>query len=221
MIALLTRELIVAARRPAAMVSACAVAALLTAFVAAWSPGIPVIAPMNLYDQTRLLHWLLLSVALPWIAVRSVPAERGDAIVLVAALTGQRPGDVLLGKILAMFVLLALVVLTGLPALVVAQQAAAVPLATVLGDIFPLLGAALLVAVTSVAAIVIVPDRLAAWLSATAVALVMLLGPVRSVSGLEAVGLVSALTGVVSAAGLYSWTMRALCYLRNPHVAPE
>jgi hypothetical protein len=217
-LALMTRELIVAARRPAAMVAACGIAVLLMAFVTAWSPGVPVLAPMNVYEQTRLVHWVLLAIALPWTALRSAPVERGDGFVLMAALVGLRPGDVVLGKIAAAFALLSLVILMGLPALVIAQQAAAVPVITVLVDLLPLFGVALLAAVTAIAAGLIVPDRLVAWLSATAVLVVFLLALVRWGSPFEAVGSLCALAGFAGAGWIYSRSMRSLRYMRNAGV---
>ena len=213
--ALVIRELIVAARRPAAMVTACAIAAVLTAFVAVWSPGIASLTPMNLYEQTRLLQWVLLAVALPWTALRSAPAESGDAFVLMTVLAGLRPGHVVLGKIGAMFALLTLVVLTGLPTLVIAQQAAAVPFTSVLGDLVPLLGIALLVAVSTTAAGVIVADRLVAWLVATALVVIVLLALVRIFPRIEAVGSLCAVAGLAGTGWIYSQSSRSLRYVRS------
>jgi hypothetical protein len=211
--AMAARELIVFARRAAIVLSACGIAALLMAFVLVWSPGVPVLVPMNLYEQTRVLHWVLLAAALPWTAVRSAPADRGDDFVLMAAFTGVRPADVVAGKIVGMFVMLVVVILTGLPALVIAQQAAAVPLPSVFGDLLPLFGLALLVAVSSTASILIVRDSLRAWLTATTVAIVVLFAASGWASGTTGGGLLCALAGVVGAGWVCAWSNTSLRYL--------
>jgi hypothetical protein len=213
------REMIVAARRAAVAVTACCVAALLTAFVLVWSPGVPVLAPMNLYEQARLLHWVVLAVALPWTAVRAAPADRGDALVLMTAFTGLRPATTVGGKIVAMFAVLVCVVLTGLPGLLVAQQATAVPVLAVVTDFVSLLGLALLVATAATWSILAVPDSLNRWLVATALTVVVLLTAASWASGTLAVGLVCALTGAAGAGWVCSRADDSLRYLGGPDAA--
>jgi hypothetical protein len=213
--ALVARELIVAARRSAVPLTACGIAAVLTAFVFVWSPGVSVLAPMNLYEQTRLLHWILLGAALPWTAVRSAPGERADAFVLMAAFTGLRPATVVVGKTVAMTGVLTLVVLTGLPALVLAQQAAAVPFVTVLRDLLPLLGVALLVAVAATASILMVAGSLTAWLAAAGIASIVLLPAARWAPDASTAGLLSALAATIGAGYVRSWSDGALRFLQD------
>jgi hypothetical protein len=211
--AVMTRDLIVAARRAAAALTVCSVAALLIAFVLIWSPGVPVLAPLNLYEQTRLLHWWVLAAALPWTAVRSAPHDRGDDFVLMAAFIGVPPASAVAGKILAMFVLLVLVILTGLPALLIAQQAAAVSLGTVARDLFPLAGLALLVAAASTASILMLRDSLPAWLATTTITAVVLFAAVVWTSGTAAVGALCALAGAIGSASVCTWSNGSLRYL--------
>jgi hypothetical protein len=213
--ALLTRELIVSARRPAVTLSACGIAILLTGFVLVWAPGVAVLAPMSLYEQTRALHWLLLAVALPWTALRSAAADRGDALVLLTVFTGLRPGRVVLGKIIATFVVLVLVIMTGLPSLVIAQQAAAVPFRVVLGDLLPLLGIALLVAVSATASILVVADTLGAWLAATGAVLLVLLGMPNWMRTPGSIGLTAALVGLIAAGWMHERSSRLLRHLED------
>lgn len=211
--AVVTRELIVVARRAAVALTSCGIAGLLTAFVLVWSPGVSVLAPMNLYGQARVLHWIVLIAALPWTAVRSAPTDRGDAFVLMSAFTGLRPATIVAGKIVAMFAVLVLVVLTGLPGLVIAQQAAAVPLATVINDLLPLFGLALLVAVSSTWSILVVPASLGSWLTASTVAGVVLMASAGWAAGTPEVGWLCALAGVAGAGWICSWSTGSLRYL--------
>jgi hypothetical protein len=211
--ALATRELIVAARTASVPLASLGMLALLTAFVLVWSPGVPALATMNLYEQARVLHWVLLAAALPWIAVRSSPMDRGEALVMVTAFIGLRPASVIAAKVLASFIVLVSVTLTGVPGLVMAQQAAAVPLATVFADLLPLAGFALLIAASSNAAILLASDGLRAWLWASGGAMAILVTAVAWIPELSMVGVWCALAGVLGTACMCSTAGRYLTYL--------
>jgi hypothetical protein len=212
MLALLARELIVAARRPAVPITVVAIAAMLVGFVLIWSPGIPLL-PTNLYQQASTLHWMTLLAAMPWVAVRSSPAERADAFVLTCALTGLHPGLIVTGKILATFGVLVAVALSGLPALVMAQQAAAVPLTPVILDVLALVGVALLTAVLANASLLLLADRLGAWLAHAAILGVTLAGLAASTPGRQTLGVFAAALGLGGAAWVQSHAARRLRYL--------
>jgi hypothetical protein len=181
--------------------------------VLVWWPGVSVLAPVNLYEQTRLLQWAVLAVALPWAAVRSAPPDHGDDFVLMTAFVGVPPASAVAGKILATFVVLVVVILTGLPAILIAQQAAAVSLATVARDLVPLAGLALLVAASSTASILIVRDSLRGWLATTSITAVVLLAAAASASGTAAIGALCALVGAIGSASVCSWSNGSLRYL--------
>ena len=161
--ALAGRELILAARSGSIPLAAFVVLALSTAFVVAWAPGVPVLAPMNLYEQARRLTWLLLAAVLPWTVVRASPFDRGDAIVLMAALAGVRHTSAILVKVVASFAVQSLVILAAVPALVLAQQSAAVSLTGVFTDLLPVFGLALLIAALATASILVAANKLRAW----------------------------------------------------------
>ena len=211
--AMMMREVIGAARAAATALTVCVVAALLIAFVLIWWPGVPVLAPLSLYEQTRLLHWALLAGALPWAAARSASHDQGDEFVLVAAFVAVPPATVVAGKILATFVVLLLIILTGLPALLIAQQAAAVPLVTVARDLLPLPGLALLVAASSTASILMLRDSLRSWLATTTIAAAVLLAALVFASGTAAVGALCALAGTIGSASVCTWSNGSLRYL--------
>ena len=217
--ATMMRELIVAARTAATALTVCVIAAVLIAFVLIWWPGVSLLAPASLYEQTRVLHWAVLAAALPWIAVRAVPHDHGNDFVLLAAFIGVPPASVVAGKILAMFVVLLLVILTGLPALLIAQQAAAVSLGTVLRDLLPCAGLALLVAVSSTASILILRDSLLSWLATATIPAVVLFAAVASASGTAAAGALCALVGAIGSASVCTWSNGSLRYLGDAGAA--
>lgn len=162
--ALATRELIVAARTPGIPLVVCATWVLLTAFAVIWSPGVAVLAPLNLYEQARALHWILLAAMLPWAAVRCSPRDQGDRGVMITAVTAMSPESIVSAKMLASLVISTCVALAGLPGLIMAQQSAAVPVSLVLIDLLPLVGLALLIAATATMAMTLTSTDTSAWL---------------------------------------------------------
>jgi len=218
--AMLMRELIVSARRAAAPITVCVVSALLISFVLVWWPGVPVLAaPASLYEQTRILHWVALAVALPWTAVRSAPHDRADNFVLMSALTGVAPTSVVAGKILSTLVVLVLIILTGLPPLIIAQQAAAVSASTVVFDLLPCAGLALLVAASSTASILVLRDSIFSWLATTTVTGVVLIVAVSWTPDTMAVGTVCGLVGGIASAAICAWSNGSLRYLSDAGAA--
>ena len=211
--ALAARELIVAARTAAVPLAALTILGVMTLFVLAWSPGVPVLAPMNLYEQARVLHWVLVAAVLPWIAVRSSSMDRGDVLVMTAAFIGLRPVSVVVVKVFAVFTVLVAVVLPGLPALVVAQQAAAVSTASVFVDLLPLLGVVCLIAAASTASIMVTSDGLRAWLWASGNVTAILAAAAGLAQELSIVGVFCGAAGVVGTACLCSAAGRVFTYL--------
>jgi hypothetical protein len=197
MTALSVRELIIAARRAGVPVTALTVLALLTAFVLTWSPGVDVLAPMSFYEQTRALHWLLLAGALPWLAIRCSPRDRRDAGVMALALLALPPSAVIRAKIVASFAILVAVALTGVPALVMAQQVAADPMTRVVVDLLPLAGFAFLIATLATAAMLHTADGLRAWLWTWGLVAAILVATMSVVTEVASVGLVCVAAGII------------------------
>ena len=204
MLALAAREFLVAAGTAAIPIASLAVAALLSAFVLAWAPGMPVLAPLNLYEQARALSWALLAVALPWTAVRSAPMDRADVIVLLAGLARVSSASAILAKVLASFAVQTMVVLGSVPALVLAQQSAAVPLPNLIDDLLAMCGLALLVAALSTASMLFAPDALRAWLRASLLVSAVLVAAVMWAPEATTVGLVCATGGMFATLWLWS-----------------
>jgi hypothetical protein len=206
--ALATRELIVATRTAAVPVAALTILTVSTAFVLAWAPGVPTLLPMNLYEQSRALHWTLLAAVLPWTAVRSAPNDRTDAVGLMAALAHIGPARALGGKIAGSLLVLGVVVLAGLPALVLAQQASAVPMASLAADLLPLFGLALLIAAASTAARLLAADEMRAWIWSSVLVLAVLLSAAAVAPDLFRAGALCALAGGAATAWLCSMAGR-------------
>jgi len=213
--AVVVRELVVIARRPALAMVTVTYVALLAGFVLAWEDGVPMPGGSNLYEQARLVQWGLLAVCLPWAAARCPALDRGDDLVLASALTALRPSSLLLAKAIALFAVLTLVAVAGLPVVIVAQQIAAVSTPQVLRDLVYLLGLPLLVSAVTLSWMVVVSGRLGAWLGASgSVGLVIVLLWRWRPVGLD-VGLASALVGLTLAVWLASWSDRSLRYLAD------
>lgn len=209
---LANRELTIAARSASVPVAAFAVLTLSTAFVLLWAPGVPVLAPMNLYEQARLVTWVLVAVASPWAAVRSAAMDRDETLRLLAALAGVRPASAVLAKVLASFTVQGLIMLTAVPGLVLAQQSAAVALSNAFIDLAPLLGLALLIAALSTAATLFMVDRLRAWFLTGAGVTAVLVMAVASGSNLADIGVFCGITGIISAVWLCSTASRVVEY---------
>src|SRR5207244_5242289 len=125
--AVVLREALVAARRPALVAAAIVSATLLALFPVAWGVrGIPTLGGISLYDQQFRLEWILALVLLPWTAARVVATERGDNFVGLSALTAMQPSRLLLARLLATAVALATVIARALPLVISAQQMSAV-----------------------------------------------------------------------------------------------
>jgi hypothetical protein len=196
------RELIVATRCAAVPIAGLVSLAACAAFVLAWSPGVPLFASLDVYAQTRAVHWIVLAVVLPYAVVRSSPADRLDSIRLMAALARTRPGAAVAAKILGACVVAMVVILTGLPAMVLAQQAAAVPIYFVAADLLPLAGLALFVAASATGAVMIARDRLRAWLWTSGIVIAVMIATVWRVAEIASLGLLCGVTGAAAAVAL-------------------
>src|SRR5438552_3863869 len=165
--AFVVRELIVIARRPALVVAIAVYTGLLASFVLLWSGGVPVLAGSNVYEHQRPFGWTLLTVLLPWSAVRCLAPDRGNRLVIACALTAVRPSTIVIAKAIALAGVLALVVFAGFPATIIAQQMSAVPLSTALRDLIWLFGLTALASAVTIVWVFAIRDRLGAWLGAS------------------------------------------------------
>ena len=166
--AMFLRELTVMLRRPAFTAAVALHAGVLAWFMLTWREGMPHLAGANVYEQQHLVQWAVLAWLFPWAVARLVPIERGDALARLAARMGVAPSQIVTGRVLAIGVSLALIVLSAMPVALLAQQMSAIPLAVVVRDLAPVGGFLLLSAPVTLACVLLCRDRLAGWLAATA-----------------------------------------------------
>jgi len=172
--AVVLREALVAARRPALVSAAIVTATLLALFPVAWGVrGIPTFGGISLYDQQFRLEWILVLVLLPWTAARVMATERGDDFVALSALTAIQPSRLLLGRLLATAIALVAVIAGALPVVISAQQMSAVAASRLVVDQLALLTFALPAAIITVWWMQLTTDRLLGWLGAAATTLIV------------------------------------------------
>ena len=172
--AVVLREALVAARRPALVSAAIVSATLLALFPVAWGVrGIPTFGGISLYDQQFRLEWILALVLLPWTAARVIATERGDDLVGLSALTAVQPSRLLLARLLAATIALVAVIAGALPVVISAQQMSAVVASRLVADQLALLTFALPAAIITVWWMQLTTDRLLGWLGAAATTLVV------------------------------------------------
>ena len=167
--ALLMREALVVARRPAVVSIVVIYSGLLALFLAAWGgQPVPMLPGATVYAQLQLLQCALLIVVMPWAAARTVATERADDLVRLSAILALPPSRLIIARLLAAAIAPALVVAGALPVALIAQQMSAAPASRALADQITLLTFALPAAVVTVWWMQISSDRLLGWLGATA-----------------------------------------------------
>jgi hypothetical protein len=172
--ALILREALVAARRPALVGAAMVSAGLLALFPIAWGVrGIPTLGGISLYDQQFRVEWILALVLLPWTAARVIATERGDDLVGLSALTAIQPSRLLLARLVAAAIALVAVIAGALPVVISAQQMSAVSASRLVADQLALLAFALPAAIITVWWMQLTTDRLLGWLGAAATTLIV------------------------------------------------
>jgi hypothetical protein len=199
--AVVLREALVAARKPALVTMAIVCAALLALFPVAWGVrGIPTFDGASLYDQQFRLEWILVLVLLPWTAARIIASERADDLVILSAVTAIPPSRVLLARLLATTAALTLVVVGALPVVVSAQQVSVAPLSRMIVDQLALLAFALPVAVVTVWWMQLTANRLLAWFGSAATIVLLVLLARLVVATMDQAIVVLAVSGVMGAA---------------------
>lgn len=174
--AIVLREALVAARKPALVTTTILCAVLLALFPIAWGArGLPTLDGTSLYDQQFRFEWILLLLLLPWTAARVVAHQRADDLVSLSAMTAIPPSHVLLARLVATMAALAVVAGGALPVVISAQQMSAIPMSRVIADQLALLVFVLPVAVVTVWWMQTFADRLLGWLASAATTLLLVL----------------------------------------------
>jgi hypothetical protein len=211
--ALLIREALVVARRPAVVSIVVLYSGLLALFLSAWGGHrVPMLPGATSYAQLYLLQSVLLVVVMPWAAARAVATERADDLVRLSAILALPPSRLIIARLLAAAIAPALVVAGALPVALIAQQISAVPAARALADQLTLLTFSLPAAVVTVWWMQISHDRLLGWLGATASA-ILLAAMFRSVFPVAATAAI--VSGVCAIAGAAALASRADVWWRH------
>jgi len=205
--AVVLREALVAARRPALVGAAIVGAALLALFPIAWGVrGIPTLGGISLYDQQFRLEWILALVLLPWTAARVMATERADDFVGLSALTAIQPSRLLLARLLATAIALVAVIAGALPVVISAQQMSAVAASRLVADQVALLTFALPAAIITVWWMQLTTDRLLGWLGAAATTVIVVTLARLSVATMNQAAIALATISVGAAAILLAKT---------------
>lgn len=167
-IALLARELIVVARRPALAAALVLYVALLAGATLVWGLKLPLLTAASFFPTLRVFNWGLLAVLMPWVAARCHALDRGDSLVLLSTLAARRPSSVVSAKIVSMAGVLSLVAIAGDPALIIAAKMSAVPASTVIRDIGSSLSIALLASAVTITWTLRAGDAITSWIGGTA-----------------------------------------------------
>ena len=192
--ALLVREALVVARKPAVVSMVVLYSGLLALLLVAFDGHrVPMLPGATIYAQLYLLQCALLVVIMPWAAARGMATERADDLVRLSAALALPPSRLIVARLLAASIGPALVVAGALPVALIAQQMSAVSAVRALADQFTLLTFALPTAVVTVWWMQISRDRLSGWLGATASAILL-------VATLHALFSVAATAAIVSGA---------------------
>jgi hypothetical protein len=203
--ALVRREALVAARKPALVTMAIVCAGLLALFPVAWGVrGIPTLDGASLYDQQFRLEWTLVLLLLPWTAARVIADERADDLVILSAVTAIPPSRVLLARLLATTAALTLVVGGALPVVISAQQMSGTPLSRLIVDQLALVAFALPVAVITVWWMQIAANRLLGWLGSAVTTVLLVLLARLAVTTMDQAVIVLAVGAVAAAAILHN-----------------
>ena len=138
----------------------------LSAFVLAWGDGVPSFQGTVLH-QFLGVQGALLSVLLPWVAIRC-GLQTPAAVVMTAGTLALTPSRLLLARCIALGVALSALVATGLPLMLLSQQISTTRPAEMLAGFSFLAALAWLVAAATAAASLFTADRVAAWVALTA-----------------------------------------------------
>jgi hypothetical protein len=166
-VALITRELIVVARRPVLVAAVALYVVLLAGFTLIWGLKLPVLTGASFFEILRVFHWGLLATLMPWVVARCHALDRGDRFVMLSALVARRPSSIVLAKVLSLAGVLALIAVAGAPAVIIAAKMSALPFSAVTRDLASALSIGLLSSAITIAWILRTGDELASWIGGT------------------------------------------------------
>ena len=173
--ALYWRDLVVMGRRRPMLAAVALHVGLLAAFLGAWSDAVrvPVLPGRNLYEQYRAIQWVIVAIILPWTVCRFLAGERGRRWSLASFVTGLSPSRLFTLRLFALGTFAAMLVGSGLPLTLLAQQMSSVPAIAAFADLGSLFLFSIAATVITMSIVLIVRDVIAGWLLATGAVLLL------------------------------------------------
>ena len=209
---LLTRELIVVARRPVLTAAVVVYVGLLAGFTFMWGLKLPTLTGGSFYDVLRVFDWGLFAIVMPWVVARCHALDFGDGLVMFSAASARRPSSIVLAKILSLAGVVAVVAIAGLPAAIVAEKMSAVSASAVLRDLVSSLSLALLVSAVTITWSVARGNAITSWVGGSATTVVVLVAASRWTSSQGAQDVSILLVAAAVAAAAATWTDRVFRY---------
>jgi hypothetical protein len=141
---------------------------LLFLFVLLWGDGLPIVNGGTSWEQFSSLQWAALTVLFPWTAARCAAPRRRE-LALLAVTTGAAPSRLLLARSIAVAIALLSLAIAALPVMLLMQQVAAMPLASIASATTIIAGLAAFAAVITSGCMAISTHPLKGWIAATAI----------------------------------------------------
>jgi hypothetical protein len=211
-VALITRELIVVARRPVLVAAVALYVALLASFALIWGLKLPALTGASFFEILRVFHWGLLATLMPWVVARCHALDRGDRFVMLSALVARRPSSIVLAKVLSLAGVLALIAVAGAPAVIIAAKMSALPFSAVTRDLASALSVGLLSSAITIAWILRTGDALASWIGGTVTMAAVLTAAARLTPAPAARDLSMLVVAAAVTAAAATWSDRAFQY---------
>jgi hypothetical protein len=164
--AVLWRDLLVISRRGSMFAAVAVHVVLLASLLLAWRDVslVPLLPGHNLYEQLRAIQSALVALMLPWIVCRFVSEESASSrtmLSLVSGLSASRLFDV---RFIALAGFAAILVGSGLPFMLLAQQMSSVAMGIALSDLCSLYLFGIAATILSLSIALTVRSPIAGWL---------------------------------------------------------
>lgn len=211
-VALIARELIVVARRPALAAAVVLYIALLAGATLVWGLKLPMLTGASFFSMLRVFHSAVLAALMPWVVARCLASDRGDSLVMLSTLTARRPSSIIIAKIVSVAGVLSLVVLAGAPAVIIAAKMSALPLPAVIRDLASSISIAVLASAVTIAWMLRTSDAMTSWIGGTAITACVLAAASRWTSTAAAHDISVLVIALAAAVAVASWSDRAFQY---------
>jgi hypothetical protein len=164
--ALIWHELSLVLRAPAYWAAASVYLSALALFVVIWGDGVPIAGSGTPWEQFLRVKLVLLTLVLPWTAVRTI-GRTDRELTLLSLATATSPSRLVISTVVALSLSLFGLALLALPFTLLMRQVTTVPMETVITTLVSLAGLSSLVAVLAAACGMLMGDSITAWMATT------------------------------------------------------